>query len=238
MKRDDGTGVAQALEESKTKVFWDIYVAAGLLNRRRASSDHALGPRPLEQHDRKPGGQPAPIHHADAARRPCPHAQQADLILGRSSQRPSSTRLQPNGVAEVEWANADAPVDRADVSPALYSRLRTLLTVTEISDLAEEIRSFVDSDDVKPPVQVEVQLQPIDNDTAQTWMLDREWLQEIVGMLQAKRQVIFYGPPGNREDLPRTEAGGVSCGQRRSYKLVQFHPSYSYEDFVEGYRPR
>ena len=125
------------------------------------------------------------------------------------------------------------------MSPALYSRLRTLLTVTEISDLADEMRSFVDSDDVKPPPPPsEVQLQAIDNDTAQTWMLDREWLQEIVDMLSSKKQVIFYGPPGTGKTYLATKLANQLTANGGSYQMVQFHPSYSYEDFVEGFRPR
>ena len=63
-------------------------------------------------------------------------------------------------------------------------------------------------------------------------------LKEVIADLQEKKQVIFYGPPGTgktyvaRRIAQQCQVGGGD------FTIVQFHPSYSYEDFVEGFRPR
>ena len=62
-------------------------------------------------------------------------------------------------------------------------------------------------------------------------------LQEIIDDLQEKRQVIFYGPPGTGKTYV-AQAIAQHCQENGGgFEIVQFHPSYSYEDFVEGFRP-
>jgi 5-methylcytosine-specific restriction protein B len=50
--------------------------------------------------------------------------------------------------------------------------------------------------------------------------------------------VIFYGPPGTGKTLFAQRIAEVIAPEEEQRLLVQFHPSTSYEDFVEGYRPR
>lgn len=56
----------------------------------------------------------------------------------------------------------------------------------------------------------------------------------IRSILDRKRQVILYGPPGTGKTYWAKRA---AKGLADSYKIVSFHPSYGYEDFIEGYRP-
>ena len=66
---------------------------------------------------------------------------------------------------------------------------------------------------------------------------DRGFLDDVVELLDDKGQVVFYGPPGTgKTHLARKLAEALAPGRGRRM-LVQFHPSTSYEDFFEGYRP-
>ena len=49
--------------------------------------------------------------------------------------------------------------------------------------------------------------------------------------------MIFYGPPGTGKTFLAREFAKTVAGDEGAVQLVQFHPSYAYEDFVEGYRP-
>ena len=86
-----------------------------------------------------------------------------------------------------------------------------------------------------PVDPVEADMAPL----ARELHLPVDFLRNIETLLEEKKQVIFQGPPGTgktfvAQRLARHLAGGD--GDERC-QLVQFHPSYSYEDFVRGYRP-
>src|ERR1700693_1638403 len=69
---------------------------------------------------------------------------------------------------------------------------------------------------------------------------------EIQAGLRARRQIILYGPPGTGKTRAARSFAKWLKGRPLSpnataaepiVELVTFHPSYSYEDFIEGYRP-
>lgn len=64
------------------------------------------------------------------------------------------------------------------------------------------------------------------------------FLQEIETLLKDKRQIIFQGPPGTGKTYVAQALANCLAGTEDRVTLVQFHPSYSYEDFVRGFRPK
>lgn len=67
--------------------------------------------------------------------------------------------------------------------------------------------------------------------------LTADSLREINTLLNDKRQVIFQGPPGTGKTFIAQALAECLAGSAERVTLVQFHPSYSYEDFVRGFRP-
>ena len=72
---------------------------------------------------------------------------------------------------------------------------------------------------------------------AEDLYLPVDFLQNIRTLLHEKKQVIFQGPPGTGKTFVAQRLARQLAGGERRCRLVQFHPSYSYEDFVQGYRP-
>ncbi len=65
-----------------------------------------------------------------------------------------------------------------------------------------------------------------------------EMQNEIETILNSKKQLIFYGPPGTGKTwLGREYIKNRTGDNREYYEFVTFHPSYSYEEFVEGLKP-
>jgi len=68
--------------------------------------------------------------------------------------------------------------------------------------------------------------------------LPLELLEEWVALLRgSKRQALLYGPPGTGKTFIAEEIGRHLAGPDGKVETVQFHPSFSYEDFIEGLRP-
>jgi len=66
----------------------------------------------------------------------------------------------------------------------------------------------------------------------------RQWIRDALAhRLDAptRPQLIFYGPPGTGKTYIAQKLAEHIAGD--NVTIVQFHPSTSYEDFFEGYRP-
>ena len=89
---------------------------------------------------------------------------------------------------------------------------------------------------LEPPRKVGTTPESLFSNLADRLLLDVSFLEKIWTLLQDRRQVVFYGPPGTGKTFVAREFAREIAGNE-AVTLVQFHPSYAYEDFVEGYRP-
>ncbi|WP_291627787.1 AAA family ATPase [Clostridium sp.] len=69
--------------------------------------------------------------------------------------------------------------------------------------------------------------------------IDREEAEELIELLEYKNNIILQGPPGVGKTFIGKRIAYLHSGFKDSskVKMVQFHQSYSYEDFVRGLRP-
>ena len=84
--------------------------------------------------------------------------------------------------------------------------------------------------------QVDLSSVAADLAKATYWSPDRA--ERLVNMTQKWRQLLFQGPPGTGKTyVAELLAKLLSGDEDGRVEVVQFHPSYAYEDFVEGIRP-
>lgn len=69
--------------------------------------------------------------------------------------------------------------------------------------------------------------------------LPRAQVEAILAALKRKKNVILQGPPGVGKTFVAQRLAFALMGQNdiNRVSMVQFHQSYSYEDFIQGYRP-
>ena len=72
----------------------------------------------------------------------------------------------------------------------------------------------------------------------QDLFVDEESLAEWLDLIADRKNFVLQGPPGIGKTFVARRLAWLLLGERddNRVKIVQFHPSYGYEDFVQGYR--
>lgn len=141
----------------------------------------------------------------------------------------------------VDWESDPIPFSEIP-DPDLLNQQRSVIDLTTIRGALDSLMSAGSGDTVDaeeapdaPRTAPVVSLPEATDALAKTVTIDASWLNGFIDVLDRRRQVILYGPPGTGKTfLARAIARHVAP---ETFRIVQFHPSYSYEDFFEGYRP-
>jgi 5-methylcytosine-specific restriction protein B len=123
-------------------------------------------------------------------------------------------------------------------------------------DLIELVRSTFESlfplvllatsDDPLPKIESYLQVKPppttnpdysLEQCAEQTGFAEAE-LARWVRAIHRKHQAVLYGPPGTGKTFIAEKLAKHLIGGGTGFsELVQFHPAYAYEDFIQGIRP-
>jgi len=103
-------------------------------------------------------------------------------------------------------------------------------------DEYEIIRNIIDENN--PPLQLPTEGYTI-KDAVSDLFIDEDEFKEILGLIRYKKNVILQGPPGVGKTFIAKRLAYAMMGVKDTTRveMIQFHQSFSYEDFIQGYRP-
>ena len=76
-------------------------------------------------------------------------------------------------------------------------------------------------------------------DTGEDLFLRESEIERLIALLRRKKNLVLQGPPGTGKTYLARGLARLLVGEKSENRIetVQFHQSYGYEDFVQGYRP-
>ena len=119
--------------------------------------------------------------------------------------------------------------------------MKTLTDITQYTEYVEKLNAMFDTEDDDDDIDVDET--PLNTYTKEDFLADvyinEKQYDTLVGLLRKKRNVILQGAPGVGKTYAAKRLAYSMMGVKdpERVQLVQFHQSYSYEDFVEGFRP-
>lgn len=140
-------------------------------------------------------------------------------------------------VRSIKWTNVgewECPLGVAS-APAHT----TLMNVTPYTDLVEKLKAlFASSEEDVEESKVTWPSYTKDDFLSDVY-IDSSAYSKLVSLIEHKRNVILQGAPGVGKTFmaKRLAYSMMGCKDQNRVELVQFHQSYSYEDFIMGYRP-
>lgn len=132
-----------------------------------------------------------------------------------------------SNVRKVKWT------DKGDWTINQQFTQKTLTDITTYVDFVKKINSLFESDEFVNYAQY-----TIENFLDDVFM-SKEDYSKLVGLLKIKKNIILQGAPGVGKTYIAERLAYSMIGVKDEEKIgmVQFHQSYSYEDFIMGFRP-
>ena len=118
--------------------------------------------------------------------------------------------------------------------------MKTLTDVTPYIDVVEKLKNIFDDDTSEDVEEVEKSYSSYTKvDFLNDVFMSEEEYEKLGSVLVFKKNIILQGAPGVGKTYTAKRLAYSLIGEKNAerVKMVQFHQSYSYEDFIMGFRP-
>lgn len=118
--------------------------------------------------------------------------------------------------------------------------LKTLTDITQYTDYVKKLLEIVNGNDVLEEDEKEQKYSAYTKDDflSDVYMTNESY-NNLVRLLENKKNIILQGAPGVGKTYIAKRLAYSIIGEKNTERvnMVQFHQSYSYEDFIMGFRP-
>lgn len=160
------------------------------------------------------------------------------LIIGRGIVKSDyiydPQRKEFKNIRKVEWT------DRGEWECSRQSPMKTLTDITSFTNYVEQLNLFFNSDMLDDVETIETSYPTYDKDRfLDSVYMNDESYNTLVSLVKGKKNIILQGAPGVGKTFAAKRLAYSMMGVKDPNRvmMVQFHQSYSYEDFIMGFRP-
>ena len=145
------------------------------------------------------------------------------------------SRSQYKNIRKVKWTN------KGEWTHPGQAVMKTLTDITAYTDYISKLNALF-QDEMEDDVEetVEINLKPYNSDMfLEEVYMDKQKYDTLVAWVMKKKNVILQGAPGVGKTFAAKRLAYSIMGVKDPSRvmMVQFHQSYSYEDFIMGFRP-
>ena len=161
-------------------------------------------------------------------------------IIGRgvikSNYIHDTNRSEYQNIRKVEWISGDWELDEKWGNAPLP--FKTLTEITKYNDLVNYLDLLVHAENIDEVPTSDVNSYTKNNFLNEVFVSDKEY-DTLKNLLMYKQNIILQGAPGVGKTFmaKRLAYSIIGFKQNNFVECIQFHQSYSYEDFIMGYKP-
>ena len=161
-----------------------------------------------------------------------------NTVIGRgvvkSDYSFDESRTHYKNIRKINWT------DKGEWPHPGQAAMKTLTDITPYTDYVEKLCAMFSDENVEDVEEQKPDLKPYSTEMfLEEVYMDEESYQTLVDLVRSKKNVILQGAPGVGKTFTAKRLAYSMMGVKDPNRvmMIQFHQSYSYEDFIMGFRP-